>query len=152
MQSQGYEITLKLFTNYCDDLVCASLKIFFTVTCQPNRFPGPWPIYLMTWCAWIVGAVRVELCGNLMEGGTTPSVGECYCSNGLVHLKMWCVDHLRPSELICTFVLINIVLPSIIRCPGLGIPWKPRANLIESAFNNYTDTSLRFWSFAWITL
>lgn len=66
------------------------------------------------------GAVRVELCENLYEGGTTPSYGEILMARKLLHIKLYVLIRPRAGDFLYTDLEFNIMMADIRYCIEAG--------------------------------
>ncbi|MCR8557065.1 copper homeostasis protein CutC [Mucilaginibacter sp. BJC16-A38] len=66
------------------------------------------------------GAVRVELCENLYEGGTTPSHGEILMARKLLHIKLYVLIRPRGGDFLYTDLEFNIMMADIRYCIEAG--------------------------------
>jgi len=66
------------------------------------------------------GAVRVELCENLSEGGTTPSYGEILVSRKLLHIKLYVLIRPRGGDFLYTDDEYNIMVEDVEHAIGSG--------------------------------
>ncbi|WP_295791575.1 copper homeostasis protein CutC [Mucilaginibacter sp.] len=66
------------------------------------------------------GAVRVELCENLFEGGTTPSYGEILMARKLLHIKLYVLIRPRAGDFLYTDLEFNIMMADIRYCIEAG--------------------------------
>lgn len=66
------------------------------------------------------GAVRVELCENLLEGGTTPSYGEILMARKLLHIKLYVLIRPRGGDFLYTDLEFNIMMADIRYCIEAG--------------------------------
>lgn len=62
------------------------------------------------------GAVRVELCENLSEGGTTPSYGQILMARKLLKIKMYPLIRPREGDFLYTDVEFEIMKADIYHC------------------------------------
>jgi copper homeostasis protein len=66
------------------------------------------------------GALRVELCENLFEGGTTPSYGEILMARKLLHIKLYVLIRPRGGDFLYTDLEFNIMMADIRYCIEAG--------------------------------
>jgi copper homeostasis protein len=66
------------------------------------------------------GAVRVELCENLFEGGTTPSYGEILMARKLLHIKLYVLIRPRGGDFLYTDLEFDIMMSDIRNCIEAG--------------------------------
>jgi copper homeostasis protein len=66
------------------------------------------------------GAVRVELCENLKEGGTTPSPGQILQARSLLHIKLYVLIRPRGGDFLYTDLEFKIMLADIRYCIEAG--------------------------------
>jgi copper homeostasis protein len=66
------------------------------------------------------GAVRVELCTNLHEGGTTPSFGEILMARKELHIKLYVLIRPRNGDFLYTNIEYEIMLADIRNCVEAG--------------------------------
>ncbi|MES2110654.1 MAG: copper homeostasis protein CutC [Bacteroidota bacterium] len=66
------------------------------------------------------GAVRVELCENLLEGGTTPSYGEILMARKLLHIKLYVLIRPRGGDFLYTELEFNVMMADIRYCIEAG--------------------------------
>lgn len=66
------------------------------------------------------GAARVELCENLLEGGTTPSHGEILLARKLLHIKLYVLIRPRGGDFLYTDIEYNIMMADIRYCIEAG--------------------------------
>ncbi|HVW97413.1 MAG TPA: copper homeostasis protein CutC [Mucilaginibacter sp.] len=66
------------------------------------------------------GAVRVELCENLFEGGTTPSHGEILMARKLLHIKLYVLIRPRGGDFLYTDLEFDIMMADIRYCIEAG--------------------------------
>jgi len=62
------------------------------------------------------GAVRVELCENLKEGGTTPSHGQILQARRMLHIKLYVLIRPRGGDFLYSHLEYNIMLADIRYC------------------------------------
>ncbi|MGZ3873215.1 MAG: copper homeostasis protein CutC, partial [Mucilaginibacter sp.] len=70
--------------------------------------------------AQVGGAVRVELCDNLLEGGTTPSCGEILMARKLLHIKLYVLIRPRGGDFLYTDVEFDVMMADIRHCIEAG--------------------------------
>jgi len=66
------------------------------------------------------GAVRVELCENLKEGGTTPSHGQILMARSLLHIKLYVLIRPRGGDFLYSDLEYNIMMADIRYCIEAG--------------------------------
>jgi len=66
------------------------------------------------------GAVRVELCENLHEGGTTPSYGQILLARKLLHIKLYVLIRPRPGDFLYTDTEFEIMKADVQHCVDSG--------------------------------
>lgn len=66
------------------------------------------------------GAVRVELCENLKEGGTTPSPGQILMARNLLHIKLYVLIRPRGGDFLYTDLEYKIMCADIRYCIEAG--------------------------------
>lgn len=66
------------------------------------------------------GAVRVELCENLFEGGTTPSHGEITLARKLLHIKLYVLIRPRGGDFLYTDLEYDIIFADVNYCIEAG--------------------------------
>jgi copper homeostasis protein len=66
------------------------------------------------------GAVRVELCENLAEGGTTPSYGEIQMARKLLHIKLNVLVRPRGGDFLYTDTEYDVMVTDVKTCIELG--------------------------------
>ncbi|MDB4902270.1 MAG: copper homeostasis protein CutC [Mucilaginibacter sp.] len=66
------------------------------------------------------GAVRIELCENLYEGGTTPSHGEILLARKLLHIKLYVLIRARGGDFLYTDLEYEIMSADIRYCIEAG--------------------------------
>lgn len=66
------------------------------------------------------GAVRVELCENLHEGGTTPSYGAILLARKLLHIKLYVLIRPRGGDFLYTDLEFNIMVEDVKRSMEAG--------------------------------
>ncbi len=67
------------------------------------------------------GADRVELCANLYEGGTTPSVGEIKLARKLLQIDLSVLIRPRGSDFLYSENEIEIIKHDVLNCKNLGV-------------------------------
>ncbi|MBN3034431.1 MAG: copper homeostasis protein CutC [Bacteroidales bacterium] len=67
------------------------------------------------------GAGRVELCGNIPEGGTTPSFGTIKTARNLLTLKLHVIIRPRGGDFCYTDTEFGIMKEDILMCRELGV-------------------------------
>jgi copper homeostasis protein len=66
------------------------------------------------------GAVRVELCENLSEGGTTPSYGQIALARKLLHIKLYVLIRPRGGDFLYSDVEFDIIKSDVQHCVETG--------------------------------
>lgn len=66
------------------------------------------------------GAVRVELCENLKEGGTTPSHGQILMARSLLHIKLYVLIRPRGGDFLYSDLEYQIMMADIRYCIEAG--------------------------------
>lgn len=66
------------------------------------------------------GAVRVELCENLKEGGTTPSHGQILMARNLLHIKLYVLIRPRGGDFLYSDLEYQIMMADIRYCIEAG--------------------------------
>jgi copper homeostasis protein len=66
------------------------------------------------------GAVRVELCENLYEGGTTPSHGEILLARKLLHIKLYVLIRSRGGDFLYTDHEFEVMAADVRYCIEAG--------------------------------
>jgi len=66
------------------------------------------------------GAVRVELCGNLGEGGTTPSVGQIALARKLLQIQLFVIIRPRGGDFLYSDLEFEIMKEDIRQCVRLN--------------------------------
>ena len=66
------------------------------------------------------GAIRVELCDNLSEGGTTPSYGQILMTRKLLHIKLYVLIRPREGDFLYTDLEFEIMKADINHCIEAG--------------------------------
>jgi copper homeostasis protein len=66
------------------------------------------------------GALRVELCDNLFEGGTTPSAGQISMAKKLLHIKLYVLIRPRSGDFLYDDVEFETMLADIKFCAEVG--------------------------------
>src|ERR1700693_784236 len=66
------------------------------------------------------GAVRVELCENLYEGGTTPSHGAILLARKLLHIKLYVLIRPRGGDFLYTDLEFDVMSADIRYCIEAG--------------------------------
>lgn len=66
------------------------------------------------------GAIRVELCDNLHEGGTTPSYGEILLSRKHLHIKLYVLIRPRGGDFLYTDLEFEIMKADVRHCIDVG--------------------------------
>lgn len=70
--------------------------------------------------AQAAGAHRVELCDNLLEGGTTPSYGQIALARKLLDIKLYPIIRPRGGNFVYTDVEFEVMKADIVNCKALG--------------------------------
>ena len=66
------------------------------------------------------GAMRVELCENLKEGGTTPSNGQILFARNLLHIKLYVLIRPRGGDFLYTDMEYDIMCADVRYCIETG--------------------------------
>jgi copper homeostasis protein len=66
------------------------------------------------------GAIRVELCDNLIEGGTTPSPGQILMARKLLHIKLYVLIRPRGSDFLYTDIEFETMMADVRYCIEAG--------------------------------
>src|ERR1700761_763170 len=66
------------------------------------------------------GAVRIELCENLNEGGTTPSYGEILMARKLLHIKLYVLIRPRGGDFLYSDLEFKIMAADVRYCIEAG--------------------------------
>jgi len=66
------------------------------------------------------GAIRVELCENLKEGGTTPSFGQVLMARKLLHIKLYVLIRPRPGDFLYNDLDFEIMMADVRNCIEAG--------------------------------
>jgi copper homeostasis protein len=66
------------------------------------------------------GAVRVELCDNLSEGGTTPSAGQILTARKLLKIKLYVLIRPRSGDFLYSDVEFEAMLSDVRLCADAG--------------------------------
>ena len=66
------------------------------------------------------GAVRVELCENLNEGGTTPSYGDILMTRKLLHIKLYVLIRPRGGDFLYNDLEFKIMCADVNNCVDAG--------------------------------
>lgn len=66
------------------------------------------------------GAIRVELCDNLGEGGTTPSYGQIKLARKLLHIKLYVLIRPREGDFLYTDTEFEIMKADVQNCIEMG--------------------------------
>ncbi|MDO3626356.1 copper homeostasis protein CutC [Mucilaginibacter sp. BT774] len=66
------------------------------------------------------GAIRVELCDNLGEGGTTPSYGQIKLARQLLHIKLYVLVRPREGDFLYTDTEFEIMKTDVQNCIDIG--------------------------------
>lgn len=66
------------------------------------------------------GAVRVELCENLAEGGTTPSYGQMILARKYLHIKLYVLIRPRRGDFLYTDLEFEVMKADIRNCIEAG--------------------------------
>src|SRR3569833_4703623 len=66
------------------------------------------------------GAIRVELCDNLVEGGTTPSYGQIELARKLLNIKLYVLIRPRGGDFLYTDTEFEIMKADVAYCIKTG--------------------------------
>ncbi len=66
------------------------------------------------------GAIRVELCDNLGEGGTTPSYGQIKLARKMLHIKLYVLIRPREGDFLYTDTEFEIMKTDVQNCIDIG--------------------------------
>src|SRR3569833_4762744 len=66
------------------------------------------------------GAVRVELCENLLEGGTTPSYGQILMARKLLHIKLYVLIRPRSGDFLYSDIEFEVMKANVQYCIEAG--------------------------------
>jgi copper homeostasis protein len=66
------------------------------------------------------GAYRVELCDNLLEGGTTPSYGQIALARKLLDIKLYPIIRPRGGDFVYSDLEFEIMKTDVQSCKSLG--------------------------------
>src|ERR1700761_7817768 len=66
------------------------------------------------------GAIRVELCENLYEGGTTPSYGEIQLARRQLHIKLYTLIRPRGGDFLYSDLEFDIMTADVKYCVEAG--------------------------------
>lgn len=66
------------------------------------------------------GAYRVELCDNLLEGGTTPSYGQIALTRKLLNIKLYPIIRPRGGDFVYSDLEFEVMKADILNCKALG--------------------------------
>ena len=66
------------------------------------------------------GAIRVELCDNLNEGGTTPSAGQIQLARKLLHIKLYPLIRPREGDFLYSDIEFEIIKADVQHCIDVG--------------------------------
>ena len=66
------------------------------------------------------GAYRVELCDNLLEGGTTPSYGQIALARKLLNIKLYPIIRPRGGNFVYSNLEFEVMKSDVINCKALG--------------------------------
>jgi copper homeostasis protein len=66
------------------------------------------------------GAYRVELCDNLLEGGTTPSYGQIVLARKLLDIKLYPIIRPRGGDFVYSDLEFEIMKMDVQSCKSLG--------------------------------
>lgn len=66
------------------------------------------------------GAYRVELCDNLLEGGTTPSYGQIALARKLLNIKLYPIIRPRGGNFVYSDLEFEVMKSDVINCKALG--------------------------------
>jgi len=67
------------------------------------------------------GAIRVELCDNLMEGGTTPSAGTIAITRGQIYIGLQVIIRPRGGDFLYSELEFNVMKKDILVAKDLGV-------------------------------
>ncbi|PST83008.1 copper homeostasis protein CutC [Pedobacter yulinensis] len=66
------------------------------------------------------GAIRVEFCDNLAEGGTTPSAGQLLLARQSLHIGLWPIIRPRGGDFLYSDLEFRIMQEDIKLCKSIG--------------------------------
>ena len=66
------------------------------------------------------GAIRVELCDNLGEGGTTPSYGQIKLARKMLHIKLYVLIRPREGDFLYSDTEFEIMKADVQNCIDIG--------------------------------
>ena len=66
------------------------------------------------------GAIRVELCDNLNEGGTTPSYGQIKLARKLLNIKLYVLIRPREGDFLYSDIEFDIIKADVQYCIDAG--------------------------------
>lgn len=66
------------------------------------------------------GAYRVELCDNMLEGGTTPSHGQIALARKLLEIKLYPIIRPRGGNFCYTDLEFEVMKADVLNCKALG--------------------------------
>lgn len=66
------------------------------------------------------GAIRVELCDNLGEGGTTPSYGQIKLARKMLHIKLYVLIRPREGDFLYSDTEFEIMKTDVQNCIDIG--------------------------------
>ncbi|MBD1366671.1 copper homeostasis protein CutC [Mucilaginibacter sp. ZT4R22] len=66
------------------------------------------------------GAIRVELCENLAEGGTTPSYGQLLMARKLLHIKLFVLIRPRSGDFLYSDLEYEVIKADVRNCIEAG--------------------------------
>ena len=66
------------------------------------------------------GAYRVELCDNLLEGGTTPSYGQIALARKMLDIKLYPIIRPRGGDFVYSDLEFEVMKADVINCKALG--------------------------------
>jgi copper homeostasis protein len=66
------------------------------------------------------GAYRVELCDNLLEGGTTPSYGQIALARKLLNIKLYPIIRPRGGNFLYSDLEFDVMKADVLSCKALG--------------------------------
>lgn len=66
------------------------------------------------------GAIRIELCDNMAEGGTTPSYGTIKLAKEMLSIEVWPIIRPRGGDFLYNDLEFKIMKEDILMCKNLG--------------------------------
>ncbi len=66
------------------------------------------------------GAVRIELCENLLQAGTTPSCGQIGVARKLLHIELYVLIRPRAGDFLYTDTEFEIMMADVATCVDIG--------------------------------